>query len=345
MAKKRTKRVAQIKETLIHKIKNERGRAGNFFLSNRELSTRYGVSYLTAHRLISELCDENYLHRAPRSGTYIAAESVWPNRIVLIFNFRGNTPNSFADQLLRKFQKRCKEEAIQCDIQWADDFDEYPEGGFPIVWGIDYNLREFLSSIHYGILLNERANAGISSTFTDSILIDNYSGGMIAAQIANSLPRKSGVLVLAGPQNGITVQERLNGVKKLIQEPRVIHLDGWQLEHARRGISEIDLEGVGAVVCLHDSAADAFHERFGNTLPVIRFGDKTLAKAQGDACVVIPWDKIVEQCIGIFKTRAQGESKAGQRYVFPTKIAGYQTWQKHWEAGDLQEVECDATMT
>lgn len=339
MAKKRTKRIALIKETLIDKIQNEHGRVGNFFLSNRELSMRYGVSYLTAHRLITELCDENYLHRAPRSGTYIANESVLPSRMVLVFNPAGKVRNGFGDQLSRLMQKRCEGEGIECEVQWSNAFDHYPEGGFPIVWGVDYNLREFVSKLHYGILLNERANAGVNSTFTDSILIDNYSGGLVAAQLAKLLPKKSKVLVLAGPENGLTVQERLNGVKALIPSPRIIHFDAWQMDNARRGLAGVELEDADVVICLHDTASDAFHERFGNALPVIRFGDLELAKAHSDTCVVIPWDDIVEACIDIYKMRADGESKVGKQHIFATKLSIQEPWKKLLDADALKMLE------
>ena len=55
MARPRSEKVQQLKRHLLSRIEEGYLRPGDRFLSNRALSTQFGISYQTAHRLIAEL--------------------------------------------------------------------------------------------------------------------------------------------------------------------------------------------------------------------------------------------------------------------------------------------------
>lgn len=60
-----------IRESLIASIRNGEFQPQSRLPSERELAERFGVSYLTARRAVSDLVEANVLERRPRSGTFV----------------------------------------------------------------------------------------------------------------------------------------------------------------------------------------------------------------------------------------------------------------------------------
>src|SRR5690606_5484982 len=114
MPRKRTARVSEVKNALIEKITEGHRRPGNWFISNRELAARYEISYQTAHRLISELCEEGYLHRTPASGTYVASEKHPPTGVALMMHENSQSKERRFGAILRRLlQDRLEREGIE----------------------------------------------------------------------------------------------------------------------------------------------------------------------------------------------------------------------------------------
>lgn len=65
----------KIRESLVESIRQGEFLPESRLPSERELADRFGVSYLTARRAVSDLVDSNLLERRARSGTFVRAQS------------------------------------------------------------------------------------------------------------------------------------------------------------------------------------------------------------------------------------------------------------------------------
>src|SRR5436190_10971201 len=100
MPRPRSEKVEEIKAKLITRLREGFYRAGDRFLSNRAVAQKFGISYQTAHRLVSELCAEEWLERRPASGTYIPGGKSRGDGVQFIFHKRATRAGSFGARLL-----------------------------------------------------------------------------------------------------------------------------------------------------------------------------------------------------------------------------------------------------
>lgn len=83
--KRRTDRIERIKDDLRKQIETVQRKAGDRLFSNNSVAKSYGISYVTAHRLMRELEAEGLLVRKRRSGSYTPGVSI-PSQVRLIFS-------------------------------------------------------------------------------------------------------------------------------------------------------------------------------------------------------------------------------------------------------------------
>src|ERR1039458_2220773 len=101
MARSRSDKVVVLKAKLIARLNDGFHRPGDRFLSNRDVASCHGVSYQTAHRVITELEAEGYLKRRAASGTHIARKPKRLTRVELCFNRRAARAGTFGSHLLQ----------------------------------------------------------------------------------------------------------------------------------------------------------------------------------------------------------------------------------------------------
>lgn len=65
------KKVAMVKEALLQQIRLNNFTRGSMLPPERELPERFGASYMTIRKAVSELVSENYLERQPGVGTFV----------------------------------------------------------------------------------------------------------------------------------------------------------------------------------------------------------------------------------------------------------------------------------
>ena len=65
------RKVAKVKAELLHQIKLNNFPRGSMLPPERELPERFGVSYMTVRKAVSELVTEKYLERQPGIGTFV----------------------------------------------------------------------------------------------------------------------------------------------------------------------------------------------------------------------------------------------------------------------------------
>src|SRR5882757_7100249 len=109
-------RIASAVESLICRARSGLYRPGDRFMSNRAVATRFGVSYQTAHRLLSRLVNEGILQRIDRSGTYLAGHADRFTSAQMIFHPRAAIAGSFGNKLLDCLREALTAARIQVDI-------------------------------------------------------------------------------------------------------------------------------------------------------------------------------------------------------------------------------------
>lgn len=64
----------QLKDILRHVLRNEAYKPGDRFFSENEIAKRYGVSRMTARRVMDELSKEGLIFRVPGKGSFVAKQ-------------------------------------------------------------------------------------------------------------------------------------------------------------------------------------------------------------------------------------------------------------------------------
>lgn len=318
MPRKRTARVAEIKTTLMEKIIEGHRRPGNWFISNRELAARYEISYQTAHRLISELCEEGYLHRTPASGTYVASEKHPPTGIALMMHKTSQSEERrFGAILRRMLEERLEQEGIAYDIYFQDEFTGYPPERFCVIWGEHFDLHEILSEVHYSVLIDQKPAPGLNAIFTDSVSIDQFSAGVSAAQLLNRKGPFSSIAALMGTTD--VYPELLAGFQSIIRPVEVVYSKDWEVESFHAALAELrNLCTFDALFCGTNTGAEAATEVLGTDFPMVAYGDEVRAVQSGTTALTIPWEEIVDEVMAIYYKRRMGDSSvARQRILSP----------------------------
>lgn len=318
MPRNRTARVAGIKTALTEKITEGYRRPGNWFISNRELASRYGISYQTAHRLISELCEEGYLHRTPASGTYVASEKHPPKGVALMLH--GNSKSverRFGAIIRRLLQDRLEQEGIDCDVYYQEEFTGYPPDRFCVIWGGQYDLHGISSEVHYSVLIDQKPAPGLNAIFTDSVSINQYSAGVSAAQLLNRKGPFPSTAVLMGTVD--TSPELLAGFQSITPTVSVAYTMDWEVESFHRALAELRSSCTfDALFCGNNTGAEVAVEVLGKDFPLVAYGDEVRAVKSGTTALTIPWQEIVDEVIAIYHLRSMGNSSvARQRILSP----------------------------
>jgi DNA-binding LacI/PurR family transcriptional regulator len=169
----------------------------------------------------------------------------------------------------------------------------------------------------YGLLLNQDAPPGMMASFVDSISIDDYSGGVAAAEWLGMQGNHRSVWVLAGPRHDPRSQRRVDGFLVQCPAAEVVWADGWYLEDGLRVADQV--AAADAVFCGNDRLAEALiHYCISQRIPVpvlIGFDDAPIAAELGISTVAIPWDEMARAAVQIASRRLLGEPHPASRMV------------------------------
>lgn len=73
----RTLAGSRLAEDLTHQIRSGRLKPGEAIASTNTLAAQYGISYVTAHRVVSGLADHGYCTRVRGAGTFVSPPEAW----------------------------------------------------------------------------------------------------------------------------------------------------------------------------------------------------------------------------------------------------------------------------
>jgi DNA-binding transcriptional regulator YhcF (GntR family) len=318
MPRPRSAKVSELKVNLLTRIRQGYFRPGDRFLSNRALTERFGVSYQTAHRLISELCEEGWLERRAASGTYIAGKKQTLTGVQLLFNARAQRTGSFGAQLLDRLKTRLERDNVECLVGFVRTKPVLRDDLFPVIWECKDVVVPDLGAGRYALLLHDLAPPGIAGAFIDAVATDDFSGGVCAAEVLRDRGHGS-ASVLAGPAGDVRSVRRVDGFRSVLPKGPTLWADGWFKEHGMAIVPRLLKNNPSAVFCCNDRLAEAVMQccnDAGREPPyLIGFDNAPVAESMNTSTIAIPWDEMIEAAASVVRRRLRGDASTSTCHI------------------------------
>ena len=326
VARGRTEKIKTVKAQIGAWLREGMYRPGDRFLSARELASIYEVSYETAHVLLDELCGEGLVERRAASGTYIPGGLTILDGVQLLFSSRAQRPQSFGARLLADLTRRLDRERIRYEVTWAGPRSHVAGERFPVLWEAGVALQNCLKNRRAALLLNDRPPPGLDAGNLDSVSIDDYWGGVCAAQLLlRGLDAQARIAVLTGPESDSRSCQRRDGFRSLARAARVVSAGSWFYEDGLRVAGEAMRLGRDGLFCANDRLAEAVlaHCQEQNVAcpRLVGFDDAPIAAALNLTTIAIPWEEMIAEAVETIRRRLAGDvSAARQRIVTPRPV-------------------------
>jgi DNA-binding transcriptional regulator YhcF (GntR family) len=318
----RSQSVSAVKEQLISRLRDGFHQPGIRFLSNRAVARRFGISYQTAHRLIGELVVEGWLERQAGSGTYVAGRRQEWRGVDLVFNLRAQRTESFGAHLLGCLVQALERLDLRHRVNWdAGPAARAEDGWYPIVWERSEFVRAVAAQGRYALVLEDGPLHGVAASFVDTVSVDDFSGGVAAAEWMTARlgsGRGLRLAVLAGPRGDIRNRLRVEGFLSVCKRARVVQAGGWFWEDGVRAAPKVlDYDGVFAANDRLASAVLATAEARGTAVPcLIGFDDAPVAERMNLSTIAIPWEEIASTAAEVAQRRLQGDMRTAAGIIF-----------------------------
>ncbi len=322
MPRPRTPKVIEAKERIIGRLREGFHRPGQRFLSNRAVAQTHGLSYQTAHRLMTELQAEGWLVRAPGSGSYVPGPAHELRGVALVFHARAKRQGSFGAQLLSVVREALRGVAIDCTVALAETTSPLPPADqLPVFWESPELAAALGPLQRFAVLLNDRPPPGLGATVVDSFSVDDYSGGAAAAQILTARSgRRRRFAVLAGPAKDVRSGERVRGFLDHAPKCEVVSAGPWFAEEAGPAARRVARGGFDAVFCCNDRLAAALlaaGTELGLPRPaVVGFDDAPVSESLDLTTIAIPWERFAEGIIEVARRRLAGDTTSASQRIF-----------------------------
>ena len=320
MPAERTRKVQEVKERLLTRLRHGYLQPGDRFLSIRTVAEMYGISYQTAHRLVAELCDEGTLERRPKSGTYLPGGTRHIHGAQLVFHQRATKALSFGAKLLSHLSRRLDVERIDWTVSFVGDEPCPPSDRLPVIWESKSSVAECARLGRSAVLINDRPAVGMESLFIDSVSTDDFSGGACAAQLLQShTSARRGFAVVAGPEGDERSARRVAGFLS-VQKAAVVSANGWYFDQAILVAEQAVARGTRGIFCCGDQLAAAvvrWCDEQGRARPqVVGFDDAPVAETLNLTTIGIPWEELAAGVAQVVKRRLSGDRGASSHQMF-----------------------------
>jgi DNA-binding LacI/PurR family transcriptional regulator len=111
-----------------------------------------------------------------------------------------------------------------------------PEDVYPVLWESPRLMHNLSTDYRFSLVLHDKPPAGIGSLFTDSVSVDDFSGGISAGQIlARYSPRRPAVV--GGPASDLRSQSRIAGFRQIFPSAELIAAGTWFFRSAVKNIA------------------------------------------------------------------------------------------------------------
>lgn len=321
MPRSRSSAVSELKAKLIVRLRDGFHRPGQRFLSNRAVAERFGVSYQTAHRLIGELVSEGWLERRAAAGTFVAGRrEVWRG-VELVFAERARRAESFGARLLDMLREAFDAAGVAHRVKWAGENggpDDVVEGWYPVIWEHPELARSLAGRGRYVLVLEDRPVRGLAASYADSVSVDDYLGGMAAAEWLRGRLPGGRCAVLAGPTEDARNGLRVAGFLAMQARAKVVKAGSWFYEEALRAAPQV--LGYAGVFAANDRLAAAVIEAArlaGIATPeLIGFDDAPVAERLNFTTMAIPWEEVVAAAVDVARRRMGGDVRTAAGLIF-----------------------------
>ncbi|MDF2440085.1 MAG: hypothetical protein JWN98_1069 [Abditibacteriota bacterium] len=322
MSRQRSARTELVKEKIRTRLREGVYRPGDRFLSAREVAATFEVSYQTAHRLVQELSEEGWLDRRAASGTFIPGGRVEMLGAQLFWSARARRAGSFGARLLSDLCARFKRDRIPYKIAWADAARPVAPASkyVPVVWERPEIVQNCVHNKRAALLLNDRPQPGMAAAWLDSVSIDDFSGGVCAAQLLwKESRRHARFAVLAGPTNDARSNARRDGFLSLAKSAVVVSARSWFFEDGYDVAAPVIQSGRDGIFCCNDRLAQAvlkWSEDHDVLCPrLVGFDDAPIAEELNLTTIAIPWDEMIAGAADILKRRLNGDTGAARQLI------------------------------
>jgi DNA-binding transcriptional regulator YhcF (GntR family) len=311
-----------IRGTLRAMVSDEFRRAGQRFVSARYLSQRFQVSNQTAHRLLTELEGDGLIIRRAGSGSFIAGQKKTLRSALLVFARRAKRSGSFGDLLLRQLVLKMEAMELPLEVRFGTiSVKHIREDVYPVLWESPRLMHDLSADYRFSLVLHDKPPAGIGSLFTDSISVDDFSGGISAGQILSRYSPQRPV-VIGGPASDRRSQRRIDGFRQILPSAQVIVAGTWFFRPAVRNIAApLSSVQADALFCCSDRLAEAAlicYQRLQIPAPVvIGFDNAPVAETLGISTIGIPWEEVARAATAVIKKRLDGRTDHASAIVLP----------------------------
>jgi LacI family transcriptional regulator len=176
------------------------------------------------------------------------------------------------------------------------------------------------------LLINDRPPASLEATVIDSVAVDDFAGGVMAAQyLARSHGGAGGFAVIGGPKADRRSQARIAGF--ISESPAlVVHAKDWFEPAGEAAAERVLRRKLRGVFCCNDRLAEGFLRTCARASltppPLIGFDDAPIAARLGLTTVGIPWDALAAAITRLVRERLNGsDDPATHLVLFPRIVA------------------------
>lgn len=317
MARPRSDLTLLVKAKLIARLRDGFHAPGQRFFSNRALSSHFGVSYQTAHRLIQELVSEGWLERRAAAGTYVAGPAMTLNGAELLFHERAGREGSFGARLLAELKQGLELAGVDTRVTLTGDDgpDLADSSRLPVLWDCPHAMVALASQRRFLVVLNDRPPPGLAAGFVDSVATDDFSGGVAAAELLETVVNRRKLAVFAGPKQDRRSQQRVAGFLSHAPNAVVVWAESWFAEEAARVAPQLAGNRFEGVFCCNDRLAEALLAA-GTTAAVVGFDDAPVAEHLDLTTIGVPWAEIVAAAVDLVRGRLAGRTGAAAQLIF-----------------------------
>jgi DNA-binding transcriptional regulator YhcF (GntR family) len=322
MGRRPRSEIDKIRASLRIMVSDEFRRAGQRFVSARYISQRFKVSYQTAHRLLTELEGDGFIIRRAGSGSFIAGHQNTLQSALLIFARRAKRSGSFGDLLLRQLVAKMKAMEIPFEVIFGGSTSKHVrEDVYPVLWESPRLMHDLSADYRFSLVLHDKPPAGIGSLFTDSISVDDFSGGITAGQILSRYsPRRP--VVVGGPVADGRSQSRIDGFRQIFPSAQVLEAGTWFFRSAVQNIAApLSALRADALFCCSDRLAQATlicYQKLKIPAPiVIGFDNAPVAETLSLSTIGIPWEEVARAAAAVIMKRLGGQTDHASAVVLP----------------------------
>jgi DNA-binding transcriptional regulator YhcF (GntR family) len=320
MARPRSGHVENLKRELLVRLRQPFERPGARFFSARVIAGRFDVSYQTADRLLRELAADGLLVRRAASGTYVPGRPSGYEGAELIFNPRARHQQSFGAHLLEILRVDLERAGIRwCMRSGSRQNMHTDKTWFPVIWESSEALAACVKAQRAALIINDAAPAGLGSLYIDSVAMDDFGGGAMAADLlVRQVGTRARLAVFSGPESDHRSRERVRGFLARASAT-VTPAPDWHVEGGLKVVGRILRNRPQGVFCCNDRLAEAvviWCQRKHMVCPwLVGFDDAPVAARLGLTTIAIPWSQLARAVITLVQRRVGQDVGPGTRQV------------------------------